>query len=261
MKSAGLSERRSCQLLKLGRSTARYIAHPRDDSELRKAILETAHARRRFGYRRVHTHICIDGVNHKRLYRIYTEEDLKARTRKSKKKIVVTRCPMVVADSPNISWSMDFTSDSLCNGRRFRTLNVIDDCTRESLGIEAGFSLPSHRVIRVLDYLVLLNGKPKQITCDNGPEFRASKTQEWAEKMGIKLNFIQPGKPMQNAFIESFNGKFRDECLNENLFFDLSEAKRKIEHWREDYNTERPHSSLGYQTPSQFKAALMKQAG
>lgn len=223
--------------------------------------METAHARRRFGYRRIHTQIGIDGVNHKRIYRIYTEENLKVRIRKSKKKIVVTRRPMVVADAPNISWSMDFASDSLCGGRRFRTFNVIDDCTRESLGIEVGFSLPSRRVIQVLEHLVWLNGKPKQITCDNGPEFRASRTQEWAEKKGIKLNFIQPGKPMQNAFIESFNGKFRDECLNESLFFDLPEAKRKIKHWREDYNTERPHSSLGYQTPSQFKAALMKQAG
>jgi putative transposase len=155
---------------------------------------------------------------------------------------------------------MDFVSDSLYSGRRFRTLNIVDDFSRECLAIEVDFSLPSERVTRVLDRLLCGRSKPSEIVIDNGPEFRSNQTQSWAEKRGIKLHYIDPGKPIQNAFVESFNGKFRDECLNDNWFLDIKEARETIETWRTDYNTERPHSSLGYKTPSEFRQMYLPTA-
>ena len=160
--------------------------------------------------------------------------------------------PFVLPEAPNQRWSMDFTSDTFASGRKFRTLNVIDDFSRESLAIEVSTSLPGRRVARVLDRLIAMRGKPNSIVCDNGPEFTCGAMQEWSKERGVSLQFIEPGKPMQNALVESFNGRFRDECLNENLFFDTSHARILIEAWRYDYNNIRPHSSLQGKSPKEF---------
>lgn len=252
---SGLSERRSCEIVGLSRTTKRYARRPKNDDELRKQICEIAHARRRFGYRRITAKLRKAGtvVNPKRVYRIYTEENLKVRRRRRKRLALARGKPMEAPGGINVRWSMDFMSDSLYSGRRFRTFNVVDDFSRECLAIEIDFSLPSQRVTRVLDRLIWCHGKPNEIVVDNGPEFRSKHTQKWAEKQGIKLHFIDPGKPIQNAFVESFNGKFRDECLNDNWFGDIQEARATTDLWRNDYNTERPHSSLGYRTPAEFR--------
>lgn len=265
MVTAGLSERSSCKLLDLSRSTRRYVAQEKDDKELRERIVQLAHERRRFGYRRITAKLRKEQkklnqqlVNPKRVYRIYTEENLKVRRRPRRRLAQKRGQPLIVPYAPNIRWSMDFMSDSLYCGRRFRTLNVVDDCTRESLGIEVDFSLPSTRVTRLLDRLFWCYGKPEAIVCDNGPEFRSKHTQKWAGERGVKLEYIDPGKPIQNAFVESFNGKFRDECLNEHWFTCLEEARDITEQWRVDYNTERPHSGLDYATPMEVRQSWYK---
>jgi len=262
MVATGLSERRSCDILTLARTTRRYASQMRDDAELRERIRSIAHARRRFGYRRITAKLREKGeiVNHKRVYRIYTQENLKVRRRPRKRLAQSRGTPMEVPTGVNKRWSMDFMSDSLYSGRRFRTLNVVDDFTRECLCIEADFSLPGPRVTRTLDRLIWTFGKPREIVVDNGPEFRSKHTQKWAEEHGIYLHFIDPGKPIQNAFVESFNGKFRDECLNDNWFVDIQEAQEITERWRTDYNTERPHSSLNYSTPADFRRTHLMQA-
>ena len=260
---SGLSERRSCEIVGLSRTTRRYAERPKnDDDELRKQICEIAHARRRFGYRRITAKLRKSGVivNSKRVYRIYTEENLKVRRRPRRRLALARGTPMETPAMINQRWSMDFMSDSLYSGRRYRTLNVVDDFSRECLAIEVDFSLPSQRVTRVLDCLLWNTGKPAEIAVDNGPEFRSKHTQSWAEKHGIKLHYIEPGKPIQNAFVESFNGKFRDECLNDNWFVNILEARETAETWRNDYNTERPHSSLGYKTPVEFRQATLPKA-
>lgn len=261
MTTTGLSERKACQLLDLQRSTKRYQGKEADDQDLRTEIRTMAFKRRRFGYRRITALLRKKRVvNHKRVYRIYTEENLKVRRKPRKRLGYQRKEPMQVPAAPNERWSMDFVSDSLASGRRFRTLNVVDDCTRECMAIETAFGLPSTKVTRTLDRLIWRFGKPKEIVCDNGPEYRSKHTQKWAEKNGVTLHYIEPGKPIQNAFVESFNGKFRDECLNEFWFTDLHEAENIIEAWRVDYNTERPHSSLSYSTPEQFKTRLLQKA-
>jgi putative transposase len=214
MMQAGLSERRACQLVALCRTTKRYERRERNDAELRKRIRDLAHQRRRFGYRRIASKLRESGeiVNVKRVYRIYTEENLKVRRRRRKRLAMGRGTPMASPKSLNERWSMDFVSDSLYCGRRYRTLNVLDDFSRECLTIEADFSLPSLRVTRILDRLISVFGKPIEIVVDNGPEFRSKHTQAWAKKRSIHLHYIDPGKPIQNAFVESFNGKFRDEC-------------------------------------------------
>src|SRR5215813_13312267 len=261
--ATGLSERQSCVILRFNRGTVRYEPKPVDDAVVREKIKVIAFERRRFGYRRIHAKLRKQGdvINHKRVYRIYTEENLKVR-RRPRKRLAVARgiAPMAVPTRPNVRWSMDFMSDSLYSGRRFRTLNVVDDCTRESLGIEVAFSIPSQRVTRVLDRLIWVYGKPEKLTVDNGPEFRSKHTQTWAQKSGVFLDFIEPGKPIQNAFVESFNSKFRDECLNDHWFVSIDEAEQKIALWKEDYNTERPHSSLQYQTPAEVRQMLLAKA-
>lgn len=255
MREIGLSERAACRVLHLSRSTVRYEAVPHDDSDLRNKIKVLAFERRRFGYRRIHAKLRESGdqVNHKRVYRIYTEENLKVRIRRRKRLVIQRGEPMPTPSRPGERWCMDFTSDTLYCGRRFRTLNVVDEFTRECVGIEVAFGLPSQRVTRFLESLFRCSGKPDKIRCDNGPEFRSKHTQAWAAKLGIILDFIDPGKPMQNAFCESFNGKFRDECLNDNWFTSIDEARKTIREWREDYNTNRPHSSLDYRTPAEVR--------
>lgn len=191
-------------------------------------------------------------VNYKRTERLYKLENLSLRRKKGRKKRIGVRLVLSKPSRPNQSWSMDFVSDSIASGRRFRALTIVDNFTRECPGIEVDHSLPGLRVARALDRIAARRGYPETIIVDNGPEFAGKDLDKWAYEHGVKLHFIQPGKPVQNAFIESFNGKIRDECLNQNYFRTLDEARLKIEAWRQDYNCDRPHSSLGDLTPKEF---------
>ena len=240
----------------MGRSSCRYRTRPDLDHELRERLRELAGERRRFGYRRLTVLLRREGrrVNHKRVYRIYGEEGFAVRCRKRKRLKAEGRTPLGLPTQANQVWTMDFTHDNLASGRRFRTLNLMDGFTRESPRIEVDTSLPGLRVVRVLEEVALERGCPQAIQVDNGPEFISRVVDQWAFEHGVELHFIAPGKPTENAFIESFNGKFRDECLNENWFLTLQEAREKIEAWRRDYNQARPHSALGYRTPEEFAA-------
>jgi putative transposase len=191
-------------------------------------------------------------VNHKRLERIYAEEGLQLKKRKKRRQTAALRVVIPTPTKPNVRWSMDFVSDNLYDGRKFRCLTIVDDYSRESPAITVDTSLPGQRVTGILDYLGETRGLPDIIVCDNGPEFSGIMLDRWAHERGVKIAFIRPGKPTENAFIESFNGKFRDECLNENWFTSLNDAQEKIEAWRKDYNRNRPHSSLGNLSPEEF---------
>jgi putative transposase len=250
------SERRGCQLAGIGRSSCRYEARRRNDPELRQRLRELAGERRRFGYRRLTVMLRREGwpVNPKRVYRLYCQEGLSVRRRQRKRLKAEARRPLALPTQANQVWTMDFTHDNLASGRKFRTLNLMDGYTRESLRIEVDTSLPGLRVVRVLQEVARQRGYPQAIQVDNGPEFISRVVDQWAFENRVELHFIAPGKPTQNAHIESFNGKFRDECLNENWFLTLQEAREKIEAWRRDYNQVRPHSGLGYETPEEFAA-------
>ena len=252
------SERRACRLLGLSRSGCRYQPRRRDEEVLRQRLRELAAERRRFGYRRLHALLRREGwaVNWKRVYRVYRQEHLQVGKRPRKRGVSLQRLPLAVPSGPNERWSMDFMMDSLATGRRFRTLNVVDDYTRECVRIEVDTSLGGARVARVLEELWRQRGGPRVIVVDHGPEFTSQALDRWAYRRGVKLHFIAPGKPEQNAYVESFNGKFRDECLNEHWFADLEEARDEIEAWRQDYNQQRPHSALGYRTPEEFAARV-----
>jgi len=251
-----ISERRACGLLMVVRGTCRYEAAIRQaNDELRQKLRELAMVRRRFGYRRLHAVLRREGwtINHKRIYRLYVEEKLWVRKRNRRRRVSVPRRAMLPPTGANQTWSLDFVSDALATGRRFRTLNIVDDYTREALGIEVDTSLGGVRVCRVLDRLKIeRGGVPVQIRSDNGPEFISKAVEQWAYNNGVEWHFIAPGKPIENAYIESFNARFRDECLNENWFIDLADARQKIEDWRQDYNQQRPHSALDYRTPEEF---------
>jgi len=251
---AGLSERHACGLVGMHRGSWRYRPRERDDAALRARLRELAGERPRFRYRRLHVLLCRAGerVNHKRVYRLYREEGLAMRRWKRKRFRAEARVPLALPKTANEVWTMDYTHDELASGRKFRTLNLMDGYTREALAIEVDTSLPGLRVVRVLERLRERRGAPAAIQVDNGTEFTSRVVDQWAYQQGVALHFIERGKPTQNAFIESFNGKFRDECLNQNWFTDLTDARRLIEAWRVDYNTVRPHSSLGYQTPVEF---------
>jgi len=259
-----LSERRACELIGMNRGSCRYRRKERNEAALRSRLLELAGERPRFGYRRLHRMLRRGKengtakwvVNHKRVYRIYRKEGLAMRRRKGKRFRAAARVPMVLPTRANQMWTMDFTRDSLASGRKFRTLNLMDGYTREALCIEVDTSLPGLRVVQVLERVAEERGLPEAIQVDNGPEFISRVVDQWAYAKGVALHFIEPGKPVQNAFIESFNGKFRDECLNQNWFTSLGDARRIIEAWRMDYNTVRPHSSLGYLTPEEYAAAI-----
>jgi len=224
------------------------------DDELREKIRELAHQRRRFGCPRIHLLLRREGlvVNHKRTERIYREEGLSLRKRKRRKAAAQTRVTLPAPKRPNERWSMDFATDSIVTGRRFRALVIVDDYSRECPAIEVDTSLGGARVVHVLERLAETRGLPEVITTDNGPEFTGKALDEWAYRRGVKLNFIRPGKPIENAFAESFIGKMRDECLNENWFISLKSSRDIIESWRIDYNEGRPHSSLGGLTPREF---------
>jgi putative transposase len=249
----GASQRRACGALGVARSTARYQSR-RGDDPIREPLRELAARRPRWGYRRLHVLLERQGFhcNHKRVYRIYREEGLAVRRRRRRKLRSMARVVMPAPDRPNERWSMDFTGDTLASGRTFRTLNVVDDGSRECVAIEVDHGLSGVRVARVLEELAKQRPLPRTIVMDNGPEFTSRALDAWAYENGVTLHFIRPGKPVDNAFVESFNGKFRDECLNENWFLDLDDARRKIEDWRQDFNMVRPHSSLGNRTPAAY---------
>lgn len=252
--SLGLSARRACLLVSLWRSSFQYVSRRPNDAELRQAMREIAEKRRRFGSPRIGVMLRRQGwkVNHKKIERLYAEEKLALRRRKRRKKFVGPRIPLPVATRPNQHLAMDFVQDRLRNGRKIRTLTMVDTFSRENPLMETDTSLGGRRVVRVLDRHVERHGAPEVITIDNGPEFDGKALDAWAYKNKVQLHFIRPGKPNENAYIESFNGRFREECLNENLFETLDDARRIIEAWRIDYNEERPHSSLGDLTPAEF---------
>jgi putative transposase len=259
-----LSERRACGLIGMNRGSWRYQRKERDEAALRVRLRELAGERPRFGYRRLYRMLRREKengrakwvVNHKRVYRLYREEGLAMRQRKGKRFRAEARVPLVLPMRANQMWTMDFTRDSLASGRKFRTLNLMDGYTREALWIEVDTSLPGLRVVQVLERVAQERGLPEAIQVDNGPEFISRVVDQWAYAHGVALHFIDPGKPVQNAFIESFNGKFRDECLNQSWHTSLEDARQIIEAWRKDYNTVRPHSSLGYRTPEEYAAAV-----
>ena len=219
-------------------------------------LRELAEERRRFGYRRLRVLLLREGwqVNHKRVYRLYVEEKLGLRRKRGRKRSGM-RQPLAEPLAANQVWSVDFMSDGLSSGRRFRTLNIVDDYTRECLAIEVDTSLGGGRVVRVLEELKVRRGLPQQIRSDNGPEFVSRAVDQWAYEQGLGWHTIHPGRPMENGYVESFNGRFRDECLNENWFTDLADARAKIALWKQDYNQARPHSALGYRTPEEFAQA------
>lgn len=249
-----LSERRACKIVGICRSSCRYQAIPRNDDAIRLRLRELAEQRHKFGSPRLHVMLRREGhlINHKRTERMYREEGLSLHLKKRKKRASHLRVVMDQPERVNQHWSMDFVSDSLFSGRRFRVLTVVDDFSRECPALEVDHSIGGQRVTRVLDRIALTRGLPEMITADNGPEFISKALDLWAFENNVKLRFIQPGKPMQNAYIESFNGKFRDECLNEHVFVSLEKAQATIEAWRQDYNTNRPHSSLDNMTPEEF---------
>ena len=255
-----MSERRACRLAKVARSTKRYRPrlNARNDG-LRERLRALAEKRPRFGYRRLQALLEREGwkANHKRIYRLYRQERLSLRRRRRRRWMRAGAAPSPAPRQANQRWSMDFVSDCLATGQTVRVLNVVDDHTRESLAMEVDTSLASRRVLRALETAIAERGKPLAIVCDNGPEFRSKAMEAWSEQRRVRLEFIEPGKPIQNAFVESFNGRLRDECLNANWFLNLADARRKILAWRQDYNHQRPHSALGYRTPSEY-AALLK---
>lgn len=255
MDTHGLSERRACKLAGLDRSTFQYQRQDGGDEALRQRLSELADERRRFGYRRLLILLRREGfeVNHKKVYRLYKEAGLAVKRRRGRKRALGSRRPMLVPDGPNHRWSLDFVSDALTDGRRFRILCIVDDFSREALSTVVDRSLSGHRMVRELDRLIGRRGKPRMIVSDNGTEMTSHAILKWCQDTAIEWHYIAPGKPTQNAFVESFNGRLRDECLNENLFSNLAEARALIEAWRRDYNTTRPHTSLRGLTPLEYR--------
>lgn len=241
-------------MIGISRTTCQYEAKSKDDTELQSALSVLTDKHAAIGFWQCCYRLWNKGYtwNHKRIYRVYTEMKLNIRRRAKKRLPERVKQPLSIPDTVNQVWSIDFMCDSLVDGRKFRLLNVIDDYNRESLAIEVDTSLPSLRVIRVLERIIAQREKPSTIRTDNGPEFISYKLQEWCEEKGITLQYIQPGKPMQNAYIERKNGSIRRELLNAYLFYSLSEVREKSEEWRNDYNLERPHKSLGYLSPIKY---------
>jgi putative transposase len=258
-----LSERQACRVVGVDRSSVRYRSTKPDDGVLRGRLKALAEVRRRFGYRRLHVLLRREGhaVNRKRVQRIYREEKLTVRRHGGRKRAIGTRAPLDVVPRPNERWSLDFVSDQFLDGRRFRILVVIDDGTRECLALIADTSLPGARVARELDAVISWRGKPTTIVSDNGTELTSNAILAWSDRTGVRWHYIAPGKPQQNGLVESFNGRMRDEVLNETLFRSLAHARVALAHWRRDYNEQRPHSSLGWMTPCTYAAALSGSAG
>jgi putative transposase len=249
-----VSQRRACQVIAADRSSVRYRSRRPDDGALRDRLRELAAARRRFGYRRLHILLRREGaqINHKKLRRLYREERLQVRRRGGRKRALGTRAPMSLPQGPNQRWSLDFVSDTLTDGRRFRILAVVDDFTRECLCLAADTSLSGIRVARELDALVARRGRPACCVSDNGTELTSMAILRWSQDAQVEWHYIAPGKPQQNAFVESFNGRLRDELLNETLFTSLAHARAILDAWKDDYNTIRPHSGLGNLPPAAY---------
>lgn len=255
------SQQRICGLMQIAVSSFRYRS-TRSDEELRERLIELARKKPRFGYRRLHIHLDADGahVNHKRVFRVYREAGLVVR-RKARKRLVRAGVPRPALTAANQEWALDFVHDAMASGRAIRVLSVVDECTRECLKLEVDTSFASRRVTRALEAIIEKRKKPLAIRCDNGPEFTSRHFLAWCIERQIELVHIQPGKPQQNGYVESFNGKLRDECLNVSWFENLWDARRKIGAWQIEFNEERPHSSLGYQTPAAYARQLVPSSG
>ena len=253
------SERHACRLVGIGRASARYRGQPAtDEAVLRGRLRELAAERPRFGYRRLHALLRREGivVNHKRVARLYRVEELAVRRRSRRRLARASRGVATAPTQPDERWGLDFMSDALATGRRIRLLCVLDLFTREALAIEVDVSLPGARVVAVLERVVGERCAPTEVVLDNGPELTGRALEAWAIGRGVRLRFIDPGKPSQNGFVESFNGRFRDECLDHSWFTSLADARDIVEAWRRDYNGSRPHSALGYKTPDEIRAGF-----
>ena len=254
----GLSERRACSIVGVDRKMVRYQSCRPPATELRGRLRNLANERRRFGYRRLFILLRREGepsgIN--RIYRLYREEGLTVRKRRSRRRAAGARAPILVEAKANARWSLDFVHDQFVCGRRFRVLNIVDDVTRECLAAIPDTSISGRRVARELTDLIARRGKPGMIVSDHGTEFTSNAILAWSKDHRVEWHYIAPGKPMQNGYVESFNGRMRDELLNESLFFGLDHARSAVAEWREDFNTARPHSSLGYQTPAAFAGTL-----
>lgn len=253
-----MSERRACSVIDADRKMIRYRSRRPPETALRTRLHDLANERRRFGYRRLFILLRREGeasgIN--RIYRLYREEGLTVRKRRARRRAAGVRAPILVEARVNARWSLDFVHDQMANGRRFRVLNIVDDVTRECLAAIPDTSISGVRVARELTALIGQRGKPGMIVSDNGTEFTSHAIFAWAKDHAVDWHYIAPGKPMQNGFVESFNGRMRDELLNEALFFGIDHARQAVFDWVADYNTRRPHSSLGYQTPADFAAKL-----
>ena len=258
-----MSQRRACRVIGSDRASVRYRTRRADDGDLRERLKALAAERRRFGYRRLHVLLRREGrlVNRKRVQRIYREERLMVRRRGGRKRATGTRRPMETPVAANQRWSLDFVADQFTDGRRFRILAVVDDCTRECLGLVADTSISGGRVARELDAIIARRARPATVVSDNGTELTSNAILKWADDTKVGWHYIAPGKPQQNGFIESFNGRLRDELLNETLFRSLPHARTVLEAWRRDYNEERPHSKLGWMTPGDYALGLSGETG
>jgi putative transposase len=258
-----VSARRACELISLSRSRWHYKpVRPERDRPVRERLKLLAAERPRFGYKRLTVLLRREGlvINHKRVLRLYREERLAVRPKRGKKRAAIVRVPLALPTHPNERWGMDFIHDRCENGRQIRCLTMVDEFTRECPEIEVNTSLPAASVIAVLERLAGKRGLPRTIIVDNGPEFISQALDIWAYRRGIELHFIQPGKPVENAYVESFHSRFRDECLNANWFLDVADARFQIERWRRDYNELRPHSSLNNQTPEEFVGSFTEES-
>ena len=252
-----MSQRRAARLIPVDRMTLRYEHHRDPQEALRVRLRELAGSRVRFGYRRLTVLLKREGweVNAKRIYRLYTEEGLIVRTQRRRERAQRQRLPQGLAVRRNEQWSMDFVAQRLPDGRWIRVLTVVDQYTRECLTLHADIALSGEKVAAALDKIVIRRGAPKSITVDNGTEFASKAMDLWAYSNGVHLDFIRPRRPVENGYIESFNGRLRDECLNVEVFFSLADARRKLALWQHDYNHHRPHSALADRTPAEFAAA------
>jgi putative transposase len=253
-----VSQRRACRVIPISRKAVRYVAtRPQQDAKLVTRLKALGEQYPRYGYLMLHALLRAEGLvtNRKRTYRLYTELGMQVRT-KRRKKLVRPRVPMAVPTRPNERWSLDFVSDQLASGRRIRILNIVDDYSRVCVGQLVDVSISGAHMARFLDRLKEVRGLPKTLVMDNGPEMTCKAMFFWSQQTQVKLHFIQPGKPTQNAFVESFNGRFRDGCLNQHWFRDLTDARRIIDDWRDHYNAVRPHSSLGYKPPAVYETQV-----